>query len=536
MKMFTYSRYPIKGKTNYEVSSKGDKRFSALYARLQDGRTIEEAYQLDVKGYRKFGNNWKLGKGKKPLDLNTDTWSEYKNLWKIYLDENPNLRDYLLSKSSLNFTDMFASTSISQARALAEILNSYPKAIIESKPMKQFNPMQYLAIDIANHYGLDKLNYEERIQWVKDNMDNLEKCTTTAEEPLLYAKAVHALREVQSGKPTNHAVAFDAVCSGLQIMSALMRCKKGCELTGLIDPDNRIDAYTAITTALNARLGSTATYERKDVKQAIMVYLYGSKAKPLEVFGEELIDEFHATMAEQATGAVELLQILLNSWNSELDNHTWVLPDNHHAYCPVLTKAKKRINVEEPSLNFRWTPTMIYEIQEPQEEGLANAANVVHSIDAYILRSVVRRCNYNKELLEKFLEATYTYEKQERANDWVTERYNATRMPCISFVEHILNNGINHYPKSLIRALQSVVSDVLVHEPFSVITIHDSFACHPNHMNVLRKHYNSVLADLSDSTILDDICSQLYQQEGTVQKCTDESISYLIKNANYGLT
>lgn len=36
----------------YEVSSKGDKRFSAFYARLKDGRTIEEAYQLDVKGYR----------------------------------------------------------------------------------------------------------------------------------------------------------------------------------------------------------------------------------------------------------------------------------------------------------------------------------------------------------------------------------------------------------------------------------------------------------------------------------------------------
>lgn len=404
------------------------------------------------------------------------------------------------------------------------------------KPMKEFNPMQYLAIDISNHYGLDKLNYEDRIQWVKDNINNLEDYTATAEEPLLYAKAVHALREVQSGKPTNHSVAFDAVCSGLQIMSVLMRCKKGCELTGLIDPDNRIDAYTAITTALNARLGSTATYERKDVKQAIMTYLYGSKAVPLEVFGEELIDEFNATMAEQATGAVELLQILLNSWNSELDNHTWVLPDNHHAYCPVTTMAKKRINVEEPSLDFRWTPTMIYEVQEPQEKGLANAANVIHSIDAYILRSVVRRCNYNKKLLQDFLDATYTYTEEEQVDDWITERYNATRMPCISFVEHIWCNGINHYPESLIWALQSIVSEVLVHEPFSVITIHDSFACHPNHMNALRKHYNNVLADLSDSTILDDICSQLYQQEGRVQKCTDESISYLIRNANYGLT
>nr|DAN43418.1 MAG TPA: hypothetical protein [Caudoviricetes sp.] len=41
--MFTHSRYPKTGKNNYEVSSKGDKRFSALYATLRDGRTIEQA-------------------------------------------------------------------------------------------------------------------------------------------------------------------------------------------------------------------------------------------------------------------------------------------------------------------------------------------------------------------------------------------------------------------------------------------------------------------------------------------------------------
>lgn len=52
---------------SYEVSTFGDKRFSALNARLSDGRTIEEAYQLDVKGYRKFGNDWRLGKGKSPI-------------------------------------------------------------------------------------------------------------------------------------------------------------------------------------------------------------------------------------------------------------------------------------------------------------------------------------------------------------------------------------------------------------------------------------------------------------------------------------
>lgn len=36
----------------YEVSTLGDKRFSALNAILSDGRSLEEAYQLDLKGFR----------------------------------------------------------------------------------------------------------------------------------------------------------------------------------------------------------------------------------------------------------------------------------------------------------------------------------------------------------------------------------------------------------------------------------------------------------------------------------------------------
>lgn len=52
----------------YECSSAGDTRFSALFAKLPDGRTIEEAYQLDIKGYRAITDNWKEAKGKPPLN------------------------------------------------------------------------------------------------------------------------------------------------------------------------------------------------------------------------------------------------------------------------------------------------------------------------------------------------------------------------------------------------------------------------------------------------------------------------------------
>ena len=120
---FTWAR---RAENSYEVSSKGDTRFSALNAKLKDGRTIEEAYQLDVKGYRAQGNNWRLGKGKAPLKpmSKEESWQAYKNLWRQFLEENPTLEQDLRNKASGKvLTDMFASTDISQARALAELLN-----------------------------------------------------------------------------------------------------------------------------------------------------------------------------------------------------------------------------------------------------------------------------------------------------------------------------------------------------------------------------------------------------------------------------
>ena len=113
----------------YEVSTAGDKRFSALNARLKDGRTIEEAYQLDVKGFRKYSNDWRIGKGKKPLDRSINRYAEYKKLWQQWAAENPGYISELRKRSEGKvLTDKFASTDVSQARALAEILNEQGEA------------------------------------------------------------------------------------------------------------------------------------------------------------------------------------------------------------------------------------------------------------------------------------------------------------------------------------------------------------------------------------------------------------------------
>lgn len=118
----------------YECSSKGDKRFSALYALMPDGRTIEQHYQCDVKGYQPGGHNWKYGKGKPALNPDTNLWEEYLNLWRVWAQTHQNDLEDLRNKAAQYnnvLSDCFANTPVNQAHALATLLN-------EIKPMEEF--------------------------------------------------------------------------------------------------------------------------------------------------------------------------------------------------------------------------------------------------------------------------------------------------------------------------------------------------------------------------------------------------------------
>lgn len=114
----------------YECSSKGDRRFSAFNAKMPDGRSIEQWYQCDVKGYSPGGTNWRLGKGKPPRYPYPDDqlWELYLSLWRLWALQNIELMQELkeLAQQHNNIlSDRFATTEINQARALATTLNEW---------------------------------------------------------------------------------------------------------------------------------------------------------------------------------------------------------------------------------------------------------------------------------------------------------------------------------------------------------------------------------------------------------------------------
>lgn len=238
--------------------------------------------------------------------------------------------------------------------------------------MQFFTPLQYIQIDIANQFGLDKEQFEDRIAWVVANEADLESLESEADDLYRYGAAVMAYREVQAGKPTGHRVGFDACSSGPQIMSCVMRDIVGAENTSLVGK-KRNDLYQMVTSVMNKQLTEAVVYERSDVKKALMPFYYGSWLKPIELFGKDTPEykAFMQAQAEVCPGAAYIMPILKNSWNAYAKEHSWTLPDGFVARVKVLDTEKKTIEVDElDHLKF----TYQYNVNKGKEEGVANIA------------------------------------------------------------------------------------------------------------------------------------------------------------------
>lgn len=421
--------------------------------------------------------------------------------------------------------------------------------------MQTFTGWQYLLIDVANHYGLDKKLFEERIQWATDNLHQLEDLADDVcrKDRPLYIKTVQTIRKAQQGIATGHLTGFDASCSGIQIMSCLTGCHAGAESTGLINPEVRADAYSKTTEVMNRILGGTGlVVPRAHAKNALMTAFYGSTAQPKIIFGEDTdeLDAFYKAAQEVAPGAWELLQDLSSSWNPNALSHEWQLPDGFEAKVRVKTTAETRIEVDElGGASFTYQYKDYRPLPKGHRDAKSNPANVVHSVDAYVVRCIQRRCNYDKDLVE-WSDFLIQEELGTRAKDpnwqrnyqvpmskaihYYDDLYQRHQVADVVILPHLNREQIRNLDTDHLEKLGSIVESMLCYEPFEVLTVHDEFKCHPNNMNYLRAQYINVLCDLADGTVLDAILSQLFGRKVTYTKLS-HNLSEAMAHSNYAL-
>ena len=417
--------------------------------------------------------------------------------------------------------------------------------------MEMFTGYEYLLIDAANCWGLDKELFGPRIQWAESNLDNLEAIAKDAENYPRFMKSVMAIRKAQRGIATGHLVGFDACCSGIQIMSAITGCEAGANATGMIDPNRRADAYSDCTLEMNAILGGILNVSRKDAKQALMTAMYASRRQPKMIFGEDTpeLSAFYQAVQKICPGAWELLQDLLASWQPWALKHQWKLPDGYDAVVKVMKKIedqpRNRIEVDELD---HATFTYIWYENEGSEKGLSNVANVIHSIDAYVLRCLIRLCNYDHQLITYVnsvveLEllarscgegATPVVERDEKL-DYYISQYTRSEMPDITIAQHLTEFNVGQCSTKHLQQLRTIMESMLAYKPFEIVSIHDEFQCHANNMNHLRQQYINVFAMLADSEILADILGQLHGCTGKYPK-RSKNLAQKIRGSNYMLS
>lgn len=409
---------------------------------------------------------------------------------------------------------------------------------------KAFTGWQWLLIDAANQYGLDKKEFEDRISWTECHLQHLESLADSAETKPLYLKAVMAIRKAQKGQPTGHMVGVDAVCSGIQIMSVLTGCEAGASATGLVDPNVRSDAYRAVTDEMNVVLGGTVNVTRPDAKKATMTSFYGSKMQPKNIFGADTpeLDAFYEAAQKVAPGAWDLLQTLLASWKPHALFHAWKLPDGYDSRVKVMTKQESRIDVETLGSSF----TYQYYENTGAKKGLSNAANLTHSVDAYVLRSMHRRCNYDLEMATDaatLIEIELIQRTMSRMVGegilppkvrYYMDQYDRSSMADIVILPYLDDYSVKCLSTEHLRGLARILSGMLEYFPFEIVTVHDEFKCHANNVNHMRSQYREILAEIADSNVLDDLLSQLHGTPGIFPKLSN-TLGAKIRNSEYAL-
>lgn len=238
-------------------------------------------------------------------------------------------------------------------------------------------------IDIANQYGYDKRSWDYRLNWVRKYEDRLEDFIGRADNKYLFIKAVRALRDAQAGIPTGYIMGLDCTASGLQCYAVLTGCKKTAKAVNLIDSGRRADVYLDISKKMGI--------DRTGIKAPLMTVFYGSTKEPEIAFGKgsKELDDFYNALNVKLSGAMDGLHIIQGCWDPDAYEYNWNMPDLHHVNMKVFQVVDKKIEVDE--LDHK-TFTFRAMLNKPKRKGRSLAANVIHSVDAYIAREVVRRC------------------------------------------------------------------------------------------------------------------------------------------------
>lgn len=318
----------------------------------------------------------------------------------------------------------------------------------EGKPIEDLDAARWLAVHGANCFGVDKVSFEDRWEWVENNHDEIILAAyhpidytwwMDAEDPFQFLAFCIEWADFQAhgfGYVSHIPVALDGSCNGLQHFSAMLRDPIGGAATNLMPCEEPADIYQRVADVVTEKLQSyrftapessamcnrwlSVGITRKTVKRPVMVLPYGgtpfSCRQYLEewlrehqqyVFGEDeyfkaskfLADVVWNSIGEvvvAARAAMDWIQTAAKAAAKEGLPLTWDTPDGFPVNQAYTKFGSKRVKTKlGETLMYIQLRVQKDKDLDVKRQGNGASPNFVHSMDATAMRSYVMLAREN---------------------------------------------------------------------------------------------------------------------------------------------
>ena len=306
----------------------------------------------------------------------------------------------------------------------------FGKSLIKFADEAEVTPESYkwLAFQVATSYGLDKHTWDERQQWVKDNIFTITRVAEDpidnlgdwegAEEPWQFLAACEEYYHCVIKKDrltTGLCVATDATCSGLQILAGLARDKSTAQLVNVLPSDRPQDAYAVIAKKSMPNIPEVLwqVWDRKCCKRTVMTIPYNAKAfsnrqyirealqeKGIEVDKDDLTVTVRAVrdaMSQVVPGPMSVMKWIEDEVSKAIKRGAteleWTTPSGFVVVQRLMKKKMETIDLKLLGRCRLKVATEDGSTVDRNRHKAATAPNLIHSLDASLLHLSVKRFN-----------------------------------------------------------------------------------------------------------------------------------------------
>ena len=313
-------------------------------------------------------------------------------------------------------------------------------------PIEDQEQADWLAIHGANCAGVDKVSFEERIQWVVENEEHILQSAEQGLDYTWWTKFDDAwlffafclewagYKRKGFGYISHLPIALDGSNNGLQHYSAMLRCPVGGKATNLTNEEHPQDTYQQVADVVKRELerlsedckiarfwNNSGIITRKMTKRPVMVVPYGGTRFSCLNYVEEYVDD-----QIRAGISLNFPEHKKHEYINFLTNLVWA------AISEVVISARECMNwirdvakrLSKAGKPLMWaTPTGLYVYQhykafkwrqidttidgkllrpvlleedglkiDPQRSINGSAPNFVHSLDASCLTLTLHKC------------------------------------------------------------------------------------------------------------------------------------------------